>query len=79
MLLLAPPGTTTLRACILHADIHALSSDCNAAAAWWRADRLHIPAADVEDAYQAAVERRMLDHLVQAAVPGGRIFTAVKI
>jgi hypothetical protein len=51
-----PPG-----ACILHADIHPMTSECWGATLGWYLEHDHLKESDARAAYQAAVERKMLD------------------
>ncbi|GAA4626682.1 hypothetical protein GCM10023196_035920 [Actinoallomurus vinaceus] len=50
-------------ACLLHADIHVMEQTCWNAAIDWYAAHWDMPPAEQRNAYQAAVERRMLDQI----------------
>lgn len=52
-----------ITACLLHADFHVMSSECWGATLDWMLDHQNIPEAQRRDAYQAQVERQMLDDL----------------
>lgn len=56
-----PPG-----ACILHGDFHPMDSTCWGATTDWYLTHDHLTAAEAHDAYQAAVERAMLDRHARA-------------
>lgn len=49
--------------CLLHADIHPLDADCWTAVHNWQTANSHLEPHESRDAYQAAVERRMLDQI----------------
>lgn len=50
--------------CLLHADYHPMAGPCWGAILDWYADHKHLNDRERFDAYQAEVERRMLDTLV---------------
>ncbi|MFJ3699452.1 hypothetical protein ACIPW9_35910 [Streptomyces sp. NPDC090052] len=56
-------------ACILHATIHPVRADCLDAARHWEKDRDHLTGADLHHAYQAAVERLILNTLIRDLAP----------
>lgn len=58
-------------ACVLHADIHPMGADCQDAALQWEKGREHLTGADLRDAYEAAVERLILDTLIRDLAPVG--------
>lgn len=49
--------------CLLHADFHVMAPACWGAVLDWQEEHLDIPEGERRDAYQAAVERRMLNSL----------------
>lgn len=63
------PHTTAVHQptmCLLHGDYHAMIPDCWGAALDWQLAHPHLDGPEGRDAYQAAVERRMLDLLVRS-------------
>jgi hypothetical protein len=52
--------------CLLHGDFHAMGQDCWAAGLDGQFARPHLEGQDARDAYLAAVERKMLDNLMEA-------------
>ncbi|MGW6569716.1 hypothetical protein [Streptomyces sp. NPDC054975] len=48
-------------ACILHGDFHPMASECWGATVDWYFAHDHLDQMAARDAYQAAVERQMLD------------------
>lgn len=56
-------------ACLLHADIHVMEQPCWAATFDWMLANEDIPEAERRAAYQAAVERRILDGLTDTQPP----------
>ncbi|MFE6126690.1 hypothetical protein ACFQ6Q_00235 [Streptomyces sp. NPDC056437] len=60
---LAAVTTGRPQACLLHADIHPMQRDCWGAVFTWQVANDHLEGQDAHDAYQAAVERRMLDQI----------------
>jgi hypothetical protein len=69
-----PPMPTTDTAtdtqptmCLLHGDFHVTDRACWEATTTWYLDRIpHTDRQELDDAYQAAVERQMLDQLMEA-------------
>ncbi|MFJ5294512.1 hypothetical protein [Streptomyces sp. NPDC088348] len=59
------------RACILHADIHPMDADCQDAAHQWEKGWDHLDGADLHHAYEAAVERLILNALIRDCAPAG--------
>lgn len=63
------PRTTTAQPqptmCLHHGDFHIMSPDCWGAALDWQLAHPHLDGPEGRDAYQAAVERKMLDDLVK--------------
>lgn len=60
--------------CLLHADCHVMSEECWGATLKWFFEHDSLSDRDKRNAYQAAVERRMLDAIrlgraVDQAVP----------
>lgn len=55
--------------CILHGAYHPLAEPCETAIVSWLEDRPHLTEADARDAYQAAVEQKMLDDLTREPRP----------
>jgi hypothetical protein len=51
--------------CLLHGDFHAMSQDCWGVTLDWQFERPHLEGQAARDAYLAAVERQMLDHLIR--------------
>jgi len=51
--------------CLLHADVHVMDADCWAHTVDWYFAHEHLDQAAARDDYQAAVERKMLDQIVQ--------------
>lgn len=56
-------GAGPITACLLHADFHVMAPECWGSVLDWQSAHEGIPEAQRRDAYQAAVERRMLDAL----------------
>ena len=52
-----------ITACLLHADFHVMESECWGATLDWYTAHQDVPEAQRRDAYQAEVERRMLNAL----------------
>jgi hypothetical protein len=52
-----------ITACLLHADYHAMDADCWDVTTGWYFDHQDEPTRQQRNAYQAAVERRILDGL----------------
>lgn len=50
-------------ACLLHGAFHVMRQDCWAATTDWYFEHQEIGEAERRNAYQAAVERRMLNNL----------------
>ncbi|MFD5899075.1 hypothetical protein [Streptomyces sp. NPDC060366] len=68
------PTTTAIpvqspTACLLHADVHVMDADCWAAVLNWQAANDHLEPHEAHDAYQAAVERRMLNQVTRQHAP----------
>ncbi|MET9436968.1 hypothetical protein [Streptomyces sp. NPDC006551] len=51
--------------CLLHADIHPMTSECWGATLDWYLAHDHLEDSEARAAYQAAVERKMLDQHVR--------------
>jgi hypothetical protein len=52
--------------CLLHGDYHVTGRPCWEAITTWYLDRIpHAERQDLDDAYQAEVERKMLDELMK--------------
>lgn len=66
-------GPDNPAACLLHADVHIMGPDCWTATRDWSHAHDHLESQEAHDDYQAAVERKMLDQLVQSV---GGIITA---
>lgn len=58
---LAPSAQPT--ACLLHADVHVMGQACWSTTLDWYFTHDHLEGQEARDAYQAAVERKMLDQL----------------
>jgi hypothetical protein len=56
-------------ACLLHADVHVMEQPCWAATLDWMFANQDIPEDERRAAYQAAVERRILDGLTDIQPP----------
>jgi hypothetical protein len=54
-----------LFACLLHADVHPITFGCWEAAVDWYFTCRHRSSRSARDAYQAEVERRLLDRLLR--------------
>jgi hypothetical protein len=65
------PATPAAAACLLHADFHPMAPECWAATTGWYFAHGHLPDAEQRSAYQAEVERRMLNGLCGAGEPAG--------
>lgn len=52
-------------ACLLHADVHVMARDCWSTTLDWYFTNDHVTGQEARDAYQAAVERKMLDQLTR--------------
>lgn len=52
-----------ITACLTHADYHVMDPDCWGAVLDWNDRHQHLPEAERRNAYQAVVERRILDRL----------------
>lgn len=52
-----------ITACLLHADYHAMAPDCWGVTLDWMFGHEDIPEPQRRDAYQAAVERSILNEL----------------
>lgn len=55
-----------ITACLLHGDVHVMSQECWEVTIDFELTHQHLLPQDRRDAYQAAVERKMLDHLIRA-------------
>jgi hypothetical protein len=55
-----------MTACLLHGDFHVMSHECWDVTLDYELDHQHLNPQDRRDAYQAAVERKMLDDLIRA-------------
>lgn len=61
----APAPCAKPTACLLHADFHVMGQDCWGVTLDWYFTHDHVTGQEARDAYQAAVERRMLDQLTR--------------
>jgi len=52
--------------CLLHGDFHVMGHECWDVTLDFELDYQHLAPQDRRDAYQAAVERKMLDNLIRA-------------
>lgn len=52
--------------CLLHGDFHVMGQACWSTTMDWYFTHDHIEGQEARDAYLAAVERKMLDHLMEA-------------
>lgn len=57
-------------ACLLHHDFHVMAQDCWGATIGWFAEHMEMPDDARRNAYQAAVERGMLNGLRPIHLPG---------
>ena len=65
----AAPATadTQPTMCLLHGDFHLMGQACWSATMHWYFDHTpHLDAQEARDAYLGAVERKMLDQLMEA-------------
>lgn len=53
--------TAPITACLLHADYHAMTTECWGVTLDWYVDHQDKPDREQRNDYQAAVERRILD------------------
>ncbi|QGZ53400.1 hypothetical protein GPZ77_34815 (plasmid) [Streptomyces sp. QHH-9511] len=57
--------TSPPMACLLHAEVHPMTSTCWGTTLDWYLLHDHLEQAEARDAYQAAVEREMIDRHVR--------------
>jgi hypothetical protein len=65
MLALADPATQPTM-CLLHGDFHTMEQACWSTTLDWQFTHTHLEGQDARDAYLAAVERQMLDNLLES-------------
>lgn len=64
-MLATPAPANTLTMCLLHGDYHPMAQDCWATSTDWFFTHTHLEGQEARDAYLEAVERRMLDNLLE--------------
>jgi hypothetical protein len=55
--------------CLLHGDFHVMDQDCWSVTVDFYVERQHLEQTEAQNAYQAEVERNMLDQVARQYAP----------